>query len=86
MKALVLSFVDIRLIRHADGTVGGSVFLNATHINLYLQNRSFHHPAQKLSALATLVDRPRKIADGDHLKEELKVSERRFQTTWLYSE
>lgn len=41
--------------------------------NLYLiQNHSLHHPAQRLSVVATLVDIATKITDVDHLQQELE--------------
>lgn len=41
------------------------------HTNLYLPYNSFHHPAQKVTALATSEDRAYKIAVVNHLQEEL---------------
>lgn len=52
-----------------------------THLyaNLYLPNQSFHHTPQKLSALATLVDRAYKIADNVHNQEVLDLLQNIFR-------
>lgn len=42
-----LPFLDILLIKKPDGTLGHVVFKKPTHTNLYVNNLSRHHPAQK---------------------------------------
>lgn len=71
-KEGILPFLDIKLIWKTDRTLERKVYHNPTHTNLYLPSDSFHHPAQKLSALATLVDR-------DHLQEELDLLKNIFR-------
>lgn len=62
-----LLFGDIFIMRRSNGTLGRIVFREVTYTNLYLSILSYHHPGQKLSVMATLVNRARKIADVEHL-------------------
>lgn len=68
-----LPFLDIMIFKKPDGTLGQGVYRKPTHTNLYLKNFSHHHPAQKRSALHTLVDSAWKIADRDHIEDELRL-------------
>ena len=42
-----LPFLDIDIYRKNDGSLGHKVYCKPTHTNLYLQNSSHHHPADK---------------------------------------
>lgn len=42
-------------------------------MNLYLNNLSHHHPAQKRSTIHTMGDRAWKLADQDYVEEELRL-------------
>lgn len=39
-----LAFLDIIIIRQADGSLGRSVFRKAVHTDVYLNSKSHHHP------------------------------------------
>lgn len=61
----------VSAMRHTDSIVGRTVFRKATHVNLCVRNQSFTCPTPKLSAVATLADRARKMAVEEQLQEEL---------------
>ena len=67
-----LPFLDIDIYRRTDGTLGHKVYRKPTHTNLYLQQNSHHHPAQKQSILTSLIHRARAICDEDSLPQELE--------------
>lgn len=47
-------FLDVLAYHKPDGSVGQSVYGKATHMDLYLNASSCHHPAQKRLVLTTL--------------------------------
>lgn len=60
-----------------NGTLRQNVYRKPSRKNLYLNNLSHHyHPAPKRLVMTTLVDRARKIADKDHINEELSFLKR----------
>ena len=67
-----ISFLDVKVHRHADGSLGHSVYRKPTHTDRYLHNSSFHHPSVKSSVTRTLVQRAHKICDQEHLQDELQ--------------
>ncbi|XP_046391492.1 uncharacterized protein LOC124159615 [Ischnura elegans] len=66
-----LPFLDILIHGKRDGTLGHSVYRKRTHTDLYLNEKSHHHPSQKMSVLSTLIHRAISIADKDNLRKEI---------------
>jgi hypothetical protein len=66
-----LPFLDIDIYRKTDGSLGHKVYWKSTHTNLYLHQNSHHHPANKQSALASLIHRAKALCDQDSLPQEL---------------
>jgi hypothetical protein len=67
-----LPFLDIDIYRKTDGSLGHKVYRKPTHTNLYLQQNSHHHPANKQSVLTSLVHRATTLCDQDSLPQELE--------------
>ncbi|XP_038064046.1 uncharacterized protein LOC119734578 [Patiria miniata] len=67
-----IPFLDVKISRNPDGTLGHSVYRKPTHTDRYLHQRSFHHPSIKSSVNRTLVQRAFEVCDQDNLKRELK--------------
>ena len=67
-----LPFLDIDIYRKMDGSLGHKVYRKPTHTNLYLHQNSHHHPANKQSVLASLIQRARALYDKDSLTQELE--------------
>ena len=67
-----LPFLDVDIYRRNDGSLGHKVYCKPTHINLYLQQSSHHHPANKQSVLTSLIQRARTLCDQDSLPQELE--------------
>ncbi|XP_038046677.1 deleted in malignant brain tumors 1 protein-like [Patiria miniata] len=67
-----IPFLDVKISRNPDGTLGHSVYRKPTHTDRYLHQRSFHHPSIKSSVNRTLVQRASEVCDQDNLKRELK--------------
>ena len=40
-----LPFLDVNIYKKKDGSLGHQVYLKPTHTNLYLNQKSHHHPA-----------------------------------------
>ncbi|XP_018305550.1 uncharacterized protein [Mycetomoellerius zeteki] len=66
-----LPFLDVLVSKKADGTLGHQVYRKPTHTDRYLYAESHHHPAQKQSAINSLVHRAFTISDKEHLQTEL---------------
>src|SRR5215469_1292483 len=66
-----LPFLDIDVYRKTDGALGHKVYRKPTHTNLYLQQSSHHHPANKHSVLTSLTHRAITLCDQDSLPHEL---------------
>lgn len=66
-----LPFLDVLVTKKADNTLGHQVYRKPTHTNRYLHAESHHHPAQKQSAIHSLVHRALSISDQEHLQTEL---------------
>jgi hypothetical protein len=47
------------------------VYQKPTHINLYLNAKSHHHPSNKQAVLSTLIHTARALSDEDSLQAEL---------------
>jgi len=78
-----LPFLDIDIHRRPYSSLGHSVYRKSTHTNLYLTVDSHHQPANKHSALLTLVHRARDICNQKSLPGELnsvKVCSNRMAT------
>jgi len=67
-----LQFLDIDIYRKMDGSLGHKIYWKPTHINLYLHQNSHHHPANKQSALASLIHRDKALCNEDSLTQELE--------------
>ncbi|XP_038062371.1 uncharacterized protein LOC119732839 [Patiria miniata] len=67
-----IPFLDVKISRNLDGTLGHSVYRKPTHTDRYLHQRSFHHPSIKSSVNRILVQRAFEVCDQDNLKRELK--------------
>jgi hypothetical protein len=67
-----LPFLDIDIYRKTDGSLGHNVYRKPTHTNLYLQQNSHHHLANKQSFLTSLVHRATTLCDQDSLPQELE--------------
>ncbi|XP_047504100.1 uncharacterized protein LOC125049061 [Pieris napi] len=67
-----LPFLDILIIRKADGTLGHTIHRKATHTDRYLNGESHHHPSQLLSVGKCLFQRAQRLCDDAHLEEELQ--------------
>jgi len=66
-----LPFLDIDVYRKKDSSLGHKVYCEPTHTNLYLHQKSYHHPANKHSVLSSLVHRAKVLCDQDSLAFEL---------------
>jgi len=66
-----LPFLDIDIYRKTDGSLGHKVYQKPTHTNLYLHQKSHHHPANKHSVLSSLVHRAKALSDQESLAPEL---------------
>ena len=66
-----LPFLDIDKYRKPDGSLGHRVYHKPTHTNQYLHYNSHHHPANKQSALSSLIHRAKALCDQDSLTQEL---------------
>jgi hypothetical protein len=56
-----LPFLDVDIYRRLDDTLGHKVYRKTTHPNIYLQQDSHHHPANKFSSLSSLFHRAHTI-------------------------
>jgi hypothetical protein len=66
-----LLFLEIGIYRKSDASLGHKVYCKPTHINLYLNTSSHHHPSSKHAALFTPVHGARALCDHDSLQVEL---------------
>jgi len=67
-----LPFLDIEIHRKTDGSLWHTVYRKSTHTNLFLHQNSHHHPANKQSVLASLINRAKALCDQDSLPQELE--------------
>src|SRR5215475_9299218 len=67
-----LPFLDIHIYRRTDGSLGHKIYRKPTHTNLYLQQNSHHHPANKNSVLTSLIHRAKTLCDQNSLPHELE--------------
>ena len=68
-----LAFLDVKVIRNHDGTLGHSVYRKPTHTNRYLNANSHHHPSQKQGLIKTLVTRAQRICEPKYIKAEMSL-------------
>jgi hypothetical protein len=68
-----LPFLDIDIYRKPDGSLRHKAYRKPTHTNIYLHQNSHHHPANKLSVLASLIHRAKSLCDQDSLTQELEI-------------
>jgi len=66
------AFLDMDIYRKMDGSLGHKIYRKPTHTNLYLHQNLHHHPANKHSALASLMHRAKGLCDDDSLTQELE--------------
>ena len=74
-----LPFLDIDTYRKMDGSLGHKVYWKPTHTNLYLHQKSHHHPANKHSVLSSLVHRAKALCDQESLVSEITFLTKVFQ-------
>jgi hypothetical protein len=67
-----LPFLDIDIYRKTDGSLGHKVYRKPTHTNLYLQQNSHHHPANKQFVLTSLIYTAKALCDQESLTRELE--------------
>jgi len=67
-----LPFLDVDVYRRNDGSLGHKVYHKPTHTNLYLQQSSHHHPANKQLLITSLIQRAKTLCDQDSLPQELE--------------
>jgi len=66
-----LPFLDIDIYRKMDGSLRHRVYRKPTHTNLYLYQKSHHHPANKHSVFSSLVHTATALCDQESLAPEL---------------
>jgi hypothetical protein len=66
-------FLDIDIYRKKDGSLGHKVYRKPIHTNLYLHQKSHHHPANKNSVLTSLTHRAKALWDPESLAPELTL-------------
>ncbi|XP_055858904.1 uncharacterized protein LOC129921196 [Episyrphus balteatus] len=66
-----IAFLDVKVMRNQNGSLGHTVYRKSTHTNRYLHADSHHHPANLRSVVSTLFQRAQRICDSDHLSTEL---------------
>ncbi|XP_018401736.1 PREDICTED: uncharacterized protein LOC108778909 [Cyphomyrmex costatus] len=74
-----LPFLNVLVTKKTDNTLGHQVYRKPTHTDRYLHAESHHHPAQKQSAIHSLVYRAFSISDKEHLKTELNYLKETLQ-------
>lgn len=67
-----LAFLDVRVLRRPDNTVGHTVYRKPTHTDRYLNGKSHHHPCQLATVGKSLFQRAKGICDEQHLNAELQ--------------
>lgn len=66
-----LPLLDALVYRKNVESLGEKADRKLTHTNLYLNSKSHHHPAQKISVLCTLAHRAKILSDLPYLGEEV---------------
>jgi hypothetical protein len=66
-----ISFFDLDIYRRPDGSLGHKVYRKPPHTNIYLNDKSHHHPSNREAALSTRVHRARLLCNEDSLQAEL---------------
>jgi len=66
-----LPFLNVLVTKKANDTLGHQVYRKPTHMDRYLHAESHHRPAQKQSAINSLVHKTFIISDREHLQTEL---------------
>ena len=59
-----LAFLDVLVLRRADGSLGHKVYKKLTHTDRYMHKLPNHHLRQKKAVLKTLVDRAKRICEN----------------------
>ncbi|XP_055842593.1 uncharacterized protein LOC129909544 [Episyrphus balteatus] len=67
-----LAFLDVKVIKNQDGTLGHNVYRKNTHTDRYLHAASHHHPANFNYVVSALINRAHAICDQNHLQDEFK--------------
>jgi hypothetical protein len=55
--------LDIDIYRKKEGSLGHKVYRKPTHTNLYLHQKSHHHPANKHLVLSSLTHRAKALPE-----------------------
>ncbi|XP_038052349.1 uncharacterized protein LOC119725058 [Patiria miniata] len=61
-----IPFLDVKISRNPDGTLGHSVYMKPTHTDRYLYQRSFHHPQHQV------IGQPHPSPASHHLQRILR--------------
>ena len=56
-----MDFLDVLILRRANGSLGHKVYRKPTHTDRYLHKLSNHHPRQKRTVVKTLIDQAKRI-------------------------
>ena len=72
-----LPFLDV-LVKRNDEEFHTSIFRKPTHMDIYINYRSNHHPATKIATILCLKKRAENICQGEALVQELKHIEDAF--------
>lgn len=70
LAIMLLLLLVVLVHSRADGILGCKVFRKPTHTDLYLNNASFHYPAQKRTVLSILVQRANVVSDDQNIQLE----------------
>jgi len=68
-------------LKKADNTLGHQVYRKPTHTDRYLHAKSHHHPAQKQSAINSLVRRAFTISDKDTYRRNSTIWNKLYKRT-----
>jgi hypothetical protein len=74
-----LPFLDTKIYRRPNGSLGHKVYRKPTHTNFYLNSSSHHHPSNRYAILSTLVHWARDLCDQDSLYVGLVFLEEIFR-------
>ena len=66
-----LPFLDVLVTKKTDNTPDHQIYRKPTHTDRYLHAESHYHPAQKQSAVHSLVHKAFSISDKEYLQTEL---------------
>ena len=67
-----MPFLDVKVTRRSDNTLGHTVYRKPTHTDRYLHASSHHHPYHLRSVQTSLVNRARDLCDAEHFPQEME--------------